>query len=196
MTWQFNNFSEYSVGFCIGPLAIDIKFIVAHIVLCLLMIKVLKSSSSTLYKISESLPTMFREFPVLKFSELSLLISLQEKVTPKAWPFCYQDPRKFQILKCLLSWRHLYQSPKLDFGHCHFEIVLGSQKVFFVTLFIPTENCQEAEKPATDLAFFTRSECIFSKQSSTLLSSLLSVWGFELIWLKVTWLKSRHKLEW
>ena len=87
----------------------------AHIVLCLFtMIKVLKSNSSTLYKISESLPTMFPEFPVLKFSELSLLISLQEKVTPKGWPFCYQDPHKFQILKCLLSWRHLYQNLTLD----------------------------------------------------------------------------------
>jgi len=169
----------------------------AHIVLCLFtMIKVLKSNSSTLYKISESLPTMFPEFPALKFSELSLLISLQEKVTPNGWPFCYHDPYKFHILKCLLSWRHLYQSPKFDFGHCHFEIVLGSQKCFLWRYLFQLKIVRKSRnQQLTWHSLRGQQNVFFPSNHSLLYLPFCHFRGLELIWLEETWLKSSHKLE-
>jgi len=139
---------------------------------------------------------MFPEFPVLKFSELSLLVSLQEKVTPKGWPFCYQDPHKFQILKCLLSWRHLYQSPKFGFGHCHLEIVLGSQKCFlWCYLFQLKIVKKQRNLQLTWHSLRGQQNVFFPSNHSLLCLHFCHFGGLELIWLKVTWLNSSHKLE-
>ena len=67
----------------------------------------------------------------------------------------------------------------------------------YVTSFGPTQNWRQGEKPATNLAPFTRSaKSIFSKQFSTSLSSMLSFQSLEHVWLKLIWLNSSHNPEW
>ena len=44
--------------------------------------------------------------------------------------------------------------------------------------------------------YWLASKCIFSKQLSTSLSSMLSFPSLEQVWLKIIWLKSSHNPEW
>ena len=69
----------------------------------------------------------------------------------------------------------------------------------YVTSFHPLELKigGKQKQPAIDLASFTMSASpFFSKQFSTTLSSVLSFWSLEHVWLKIIWLKSSHNPEW
>ena len=89
-----------------------------------------------------------------------------------------------------------YHLARSDFGGRHFETVMvATGSVYVTTSFCTTWNWWEGEKPATDLASFTRSaKSIFFKWLSTSLSSLF--WSQQHFWLKIIWLKSSHSPEW
>ena len=60
-----------------------------------------------------------------------------------------------------------------------------------------TQNWREG-KTCNWLASFTRSvkSVFFSSQLSTSLSSMLSFWSLEHIWLRIIWLENNHNPEW